>query len=168
MDEIVESASSTGDPDEDADSPSDNEEKFFESHRSMMDCADKKAVEGDLMQNLRSKMLHLKSPDKSNDFQPVTVCGLHGAGFTHLPDGSTFAWPKCSCCFKDEAPKDQDLVTGRCHQRRQAPASVRDHCAEKKKVARLRASDMRPIDQSRWEQVLRELTPGGQHKALVT
>ena len=57
------------------------------------------------MQNKRSRMLHLRSPDLRNKLQPVTECGLHGPGFITLEDGAAFEWPKCSRCFEvDAAP----------------------------------------------------------------
>ena len=108
-DEIVESASSA-DLDSDAGGSSSDEEEFFEKQRSLLDNADTKAVEGDLMQNKRSKMLHRRSQDESNHLQPVTLCGLHGSSFSQLPNGSTFAWPKCSKCFKKDQDKEKSLV----------------------------------------------------------
>ena len=108
-DEIVESASSA-DPDSDTEGSSSDEEEFFEKQRSLLDNADRKAVEGDLMQNKRSKMLHRRSQDESNHLQPVTLCGLHGSSFSQLPNGSTFDWPKCSKCFKKDQDKEKSLV----------------------------------------------------------
>ena len=108
-DEIVESASSAG-LDSDAGGSSSDEEEFFEKQRSLLDNADTKAVEGDLMQNKRSKMLHRRSQDESNHLQPVTLCGLHGSSFSQLPNGSTFDWPKCSKCFKKDQDKEKSLV----------------------------------------------------------
>ena len=105
----MESASSAG-LDSDGGGSSSNEEEFFEQHRSLLDNADTKAVEGDLMQNKRSKMLHRRSQDESNHLQPVTLCGLHGSSFSQLPNGSTFAWPKCSKCFKKDQDKEKSLV----------------------------------------------------------
>ena len=108
-DEIVESASSV-DPASDSEGSSSDEEEFFEKQRSLLDNADSKAVEGDLMQNKRSKMLHRRSQDESNHLQPVTLCGLHGSSFSQLPNGSTFDWPKCSKCFKKDQDKEKSLV----------------------------------------------------------
>eukprot|EP00435_Cladocopium_sp_Y103_P036109 s326_g9.t1 len=104
--EIVESASSDG---TDAGSSSD-EEQFLEKQRSVLDAEESMAVEGDLMQNKRGKMLHRRNPDEANHLQPVTLCGLQGMGFLQVPCGSTFDWPKRSKCFKNEAEKDKNLV----------------------------------------------------------
>ena len=87
-----------------------SKEMFFDNQRSMLDVGEEKAVAGDLMQNRRSKMLHKRSQDESNHLQPLTACGLHGSGYDHFPDGCTFAWPKCSRCFKDAMGQDVDQV----------------------------------------------------------
>eukprot|EP00435_Cladocopium_sp_Y103_P066198 s447_g28.t1 len=107
--EIVASASSEEEAEVETDSEADVE-AFFERQRSLLDNSELKAVEGDLMQNRRSKMLHVRSDDLGNHLQPVTKCGLHGQGFQCLPNGAAFEWPKCSRCFKDDHEKDKDLV----------------------------------------------------------
>eukprot|EP00435_Cladocopium_sp_Y103_P051029 s3100_g15.t1 len=107
--EIVASASSGEGSEEETDSE-DDVEAFFERQRSLLDNSELKAVEGNLMQNRRSKMLHVRSDDLGNHLQPVTKCGLHGEGFQCLPNGAAFEWPKCSRCFKDDHEKDKDLV----------------------------------------------------------
>eukprot|EP00435_Cladocopium_sp_Y103_P075650 s8_g61.t1 len=108
--EIVETASSCSGSSADAPNSSDDEETFFNRQRSMLDSDEKKAVEGSLMQNRRSKMIHLRNTDDTNHLQPITQCGLHGEGFQCLPEGANFDWPKCSRCFKGDPEKDRDLV----------------------------------------------------------
>eukprot|EP00434_Breviolum_minutum_P031926 symbB.v1.2.028233.t1/scaffold2972.1/size66174/2 len=39
------------------------------------------AVEGDLLQNKKSRMLHLRSKEEHNLLQPVSLCGLHGKNY---------------------------------------------------------------------------------------
>eukprot|EP00435_Cladocopium_sp_Y103_P044719 s1782_g12.t1 len=107
--EVVASASSSDEAEGETESE-DDVEAFSERQRSLLDNVDLKAVEGNLMQNRRSKMLHVRSEDLGNHLQPVTKCGLHGPGFQCLPNGAAFEWPKCSRCFKDDHEKDKDLV----------------------------------------------------------
>eukprot|EP00435_Cladocopium_sp_Y103_P009723 s610_g2.t1 len=108
--EIVETASSDSGSTGEAPDSSDDEETFFNKQRSMLDSDEKKAVGGSLMQNRRSKIVHLRNTDENNHLQPITQCGLHGEGFQCLPEGANFDWPKCSRCFKGEPEKDRDLV----------------------------------------------------------
>eukprot|EP00435_Cladocopium_sp_Y103_P049546 s482_g15.t1 len=108
--EFVGSASSDGGS-ETAELESDlDEESFLKSQQVLHGGGIAKAVEGNLMQNKRSKMLHKRNEDPHNRLQPITQCGLHGESFSCLPDGSTFEWPKCSKCFRGEANASKELV----------------------------------------------------------
>ena len=73
--ELLESASSGSEESECATET--NEEVFHKKFDSAISGVPQ-AVEGRLMQNKRSRMLHLRSPDLRNKLQPVTECGLHG------------------------------------------------------------------------------------------
>ena len=100
--EVICSASSSGE-ETTSDVDSDlNEEVFHQQHESMLESGLEKAVPGDLMQNKRSRMLHKRSQDEKNHLQPVSLCGVHGPGFICLAEGAAFNWPKCSKCFKDD------------------------------------------------------------------
>ena len=65
-------------------------------------------VPGSLVQNKRSKILH-KISNARND---LAMCGSKvTAGFVKLPNGATFAWPRCARCFRGEVlGSKKDLV----------------------------------------------------------
>ena len=102
--DFAESASSDSDDSTSGDS-SENEERFHDREKSILDDHEQYAHKGDLMQNKRSKLLHLTGTQSDEDGEPVTKCGLHGAGFVRLIEGSRFSWPKCKKCFKEEAER---------------------------------------------------------------
>ena len=107
--EFAESASSEVESLDSTDS-NDNEEKFHESQADDVMYHVPMAVEGDLLQNKKSRMLHLRSKEEHNLLQPVSLCGLHGKNYVRLPYGSRFQWPKCSRCFKSEADREGESV----------------------------------------------------------
>ncbi len=88
----------------------DHEEKFHESQADDVMYQVPMAVEGDLLQNKKSRMLHIRSKDEMNHLQPVSLCGVHGKSYMRLQFGSRFAWPKCSKCFKSAAAADEKSI----------------------------------------------------------
>ena len=55
-------------------------------------------------QHKKSRVLHKPQTDKS-----VFVCGRrNGPTYSHLPDGASFKWPRCSGCFKGEVITTRD------------------------------------------------------------
>ena len=105
----VDFAESASSEDESADSTAsdDNEEKSHEAQADDVMYPVPMAVEGDLMQNKKSRMLHIRSKDETNHLQPVSLCGVHGESYLRLRYGARFAWPKCSKCFKSTAETDE-------------------------------------------------------------
>eukprot|EP00435_Cladocopium_sp_Y103_P059351 s1613_g21.t1 len=77
-----------------------NEECFHKKFNSVLNSGVEPSIEGPLMQNKRSRMIHRKCSDPNNKLQPITDCGLRGSGFVVLENGAAFDWPKCSKCFK--------------------------------------------------------------------
>jgi hypothetical protein len=65
-------------------------------------------IPGPLAQNKRSKILHKLHEVKVD----LAACGLKvTAGYVKLPNGATFAWPRCSRCFRGEVLSNRrDLV----------------------------------------------------------
>ena len=108
----VDFAESASSEDESLDSTAsdDNEEKFHEAQADDVMYQVPMAVEGDLLQNKKSRMLHIRSKDEGNNLQPVSLCGVHGGSYMRLPYGARFAWPKCSKCFKSAALADERSV----------------------------------------------------------
>eukprot|EP00438_Fugacium_kawagutii_P013640 Skav213113 [mRNA] locus=scaffold107:30039:32190:+ [translate_table: standard] len=100
-DEGIASASS----DDDSSSDTADEEEFHQKESSMVESGIPKQTEGNLLQNRRSKMLHIVNLDAPLSQGVTGMCGVHGDSFTHLPDGSTFAKPKCIKCFKDDSER---------------------------------------------------------------
>ena len=107
--EVIESASSDDDDTYESSGDEGKEEVFHNSQRRHGMVEREPAVKGNLMQNKRSRMLHLRCEDPENHLQPVTACGLHGNAFLELPNGSEFEWPLCSKCFKDNQ-RQESLV----------------------------------------------------------
>ena len=107
--EVIESASSEDEESYESSGDEGNEEVFHNSQKRHGMLEREPAVKGDLMQNKRSRMLHLRCRDPENHLQPVTACGLHGNGFLELRNGSEFEWPLCSKCFKDNQ-RQESLV----------------------------------------------------------
>ena len=55
-------------------------------------------------QRKKSRVLHKPQTDKG-----VFVCGRrNGPTYSHLPDGASFKWPRCSGCFKGEVITTRD------------------------------------------------------------
>ena len=106
---MIESASSEDEESYESSGDEGNEEVFHNSQKRHGMLEREPAVKGDLMQNKRSRMLHLRCEDPENHLQPVTACGLHGNGFLELRHGSEFEWPLCSKCFKDNQ-RQESLV----------------------------------------------------------
>ena len=111
-DQEVDFAESASSEDESADSTAsdDNEEKFHEAQADDVMYQVPMAVEGDLLQNKKSRMLHIRSKDETNHLQPVSLCGVHGKSYMRLQYGARFLWPKCSKCFKSAALADERSV----------------------------------------------------------
>ena len=107
--EVIESASSEDEESYESSGDEGKEEVFHNSQKRHGMLEREPAVKGNLMQNKRSRMLHLRCEDPENHLQPVTACGLHGNGFLELPNGSEFEWPLCSKCFKDNQ-RQESLV----------------------------------------------------------
>lgn len=82
-----------------------DEELFHAQESSVVESGIQKQVEGNLLQNRRSKMLHVVNLDAETGSDFTAVCGVHGDGFIHLPEGSTFLWPKCMKCFKEDSER---------------------------------------------------------------
>lgn len=73
-----------------------DEETFYQQQsRSVADDIPL-AVEGELLQNKKTKFLH-KAADEAGTH---TKCGLTTTNLIWLENGSRFSWPVCSKCFK--------------------------------------------------------------------
>ena len=90
--EVIESASSDDDDSYESSGDEGKEEVFHNSQRRHGMVEREPAVKGNLMQNKRSRMLHLRCEDPENHLQPVTACGLHGNAFLELPNGFRMAF----------------------------------------------------------------------------
>ena len=66
-------------------------------------------IPGPLVQNKRSKILHKMHEGKAE----LAFCGVKvTASFVKLPNGATFAWPRCTRCFRGEVlGSKRDLVS---------------------------------------------------------
>jgi hypothetical protein len=66
-------------------------------------------IPGPLLQNKRSKILHKLHEVKADS----AACGLKvSAGYVKLPNGATFAWPRCTRCFRGEVlGSKRDLIS---------------------------------------------------------
>ena len=102
--EILESASSVEDCTDDSSSDSD-EETFHASQTDKGSYPEIIVIPGDLLQNKKSRMLHRVSPGTE-----MSLCGVQGANFTRLKDGSKFWWPRCNKCFKGELADTEEKV----------------------------------------------------------
>ena len=95
--DFVDTASSSS---EDGDESSDEaEEDFYRTQAHVTGNTFEAVIEGNLIQNVKSKYLHRASDDSGT----ITKCNLSGANFVHLPRGSLFYWPMCSKCFKEDS-----------------------------------------------------------------
>ena len=75
-----------------------NEEEFNQSQSNNLLDPSKTVVAGAILQNTKSKMLHRPSTSASS----AALCGIKSlANFAKL-EGTRFAWPKCSRCFRGE------------------------------------------------------------------
>ena len=84
-----------------------NEEEFSQSQSNDLLDPSKTIVAGAILQNTKSKMLHRPSASEN----AATLCGIRSlANFAKL-EGTRFAWPKCSRCFKGEILQTkQDVI----------------------------------------------------------
>ena len=84
-----------------------NEEEFSHSQSNNMLDPSKTVVAGAVLQNTKSKMIHRPGPNTSS----ATLCGIKSlANFAKL-EGTRFAWPKCSRCFRGEVLQTkQDVI----------------------------------------------------------
>ena len=83
-----------------------NEAEFSQSQSNNTLDPSKTVVAGAVLQNTKSKMLHRPGPNASS----ATLCGIKSlANFAKL-EGTRFAWPKCSRCFRGEVLQTKQAV----------------------------------------------------------
>ena len=84
-----------------------NEEEFSKSQSNDLLDPSRTVVTGAILQNTKSRMLHRPSTSLSS----AALCGIKSmANFARL-EGTRFAWPKCSRCFKGEVLQTkQDVI----------------------------------------------------------
>lgn len=99
--EFVESASSENDISSDEEDATD-EEGFQEMQGFMATANVKPLIQGDLLQNKKTRVLHLVDEQKSSAVDNIFIatCGATGSNYRHLPNGANFQWPMCQRCYK--------------------------------------------------------------------